>query len=148
MHEVLELYTDGSCLGNPGDGGWAVVLKPFEGEQIQCWRSGREIETTNNRMELEAVIQAIDVAYWNFKNIIKKAKIFSDSKYVIMGITGQWEMKANLDLWKSIESQKKAYKNVIEFEFHWLKGHAGHPLNELADQIAKQRIKTFIANTI
>lgn len=135
--DAIEIYTDGACSGNPGPGGWGVFL---------CWRghekelSGGEPDTTNNRMELMAAIQALES--------LKRASVVdlhTDSTYVKDGITkwihgwkrNGWKTSAkkpvkNEDLWKRLEKALAGH----QVEWHWVKGHAGDPGNERADELA------------
>lgn len=134
----VEIYTDGACSGNPGPGGWGALLR-FNGVEKEM--NGGEEKTTNNRMEMMAVIQALGA--------LKKSshvKLYTDSKYVMQGVTEwmdgwkakNWKTAAkkpvkNVDLWKRIDDAVQAH-NV---EFIWVKGHAGHPENERADELAR-----------
>ncbi|MEX2672093.1 MAG: ribonuclease HI [Phycisphaeraceae bacterium] len=136
---VIELYTDGACLGNPGPGGWACILRDRQtGEEREY--SGGEPSTTNNRMELAAVIQGL-------RNLPPSATVIlcSDSKYVLNGINSWmagWKKRnwrkadrkpvLNADLWQTID-QLIAQHNV---EVEWTKGHAGHAENERCDELA------------
>lgn len=137
MSKVVEIYTDGACSGNPGPGGWGAVMRWNGHEKELC---GGEAETTNNRMEMMAVIQALKAIKGH-----PKIEIYTDSKYVMQGIT-EW-----LDGWKARgwkTAGKKPVKNVDLWQrmdelvsrhdvtFHWVKGHDGHPENERADQLA------------
>lgn len=137
----IEIYTDGACSGNPGPGGWGVLLRSGQYEKELC---GGEAETTNNRMEMMAVIKALEA--------LKKRSdvtLYTDSKYVMQGITewiDGWKAKnwktaskkpvKNKDLWQQIDSLVQKH-NV---EFQWVKGHAGHPDNERADELARAGI--------
>ena len=133
----VEIYTDGSCLGNPGPGGWGVVLK-WNGHQREL--SGGEPDTTNNRMELMAAIMALET----LKRPMDVA-LHTDSKYVRDGITQwihNWKKKGwktaakkpvkNADLWQRLDGALAAHK----IDWIWVKGHAGHPGNEHADELA------------
>ena len=138
-----DIYTDGSCLGNPGPGGWAVIIK-FDNGAIKEL-SGSEVHTTNNRMELTAAIKAIT----SFK---KKTEIniYTDSKYLKEGIT-IWIKKWKINKWKT--SNKKDVKNsdlwkllesIIEdhkIQWFWVKGHNENIFNEKADILEKKAIK-------
>ena len=141
MQEVT-IYTDGACSGNPGPGGWGAVL--LYGEH-QKEINGFAPETTNNRMELQAAIEALKAL-----NQRCKVDLHTDSTYVQKGITEWitgWKAKnwrnsqkkpvKNADLWQELDALN-AQHNV---NWHWVKGHAGHPLNELADQLATSAIK-------
>ncbi len=145
MSKIVEIYTDGACSGNPGPGGWGAVLRYNGHEKELC---GGEAETTNNRMEMMAVIQALEA--------LKKpsqVKIYTDSKYVMEGITkwiDGWKAKGwktaakkpvkNQELWQEID--RLVDKHSVEFE--WVKGHAGHPENERADALARAGIPSSL----
>ena len=120
----IVIYTDGACLGNPGPGGWGAVI--FEnGEKKQL--HGSEENTTNNRMEVTAVLEAL-------RSIPRNAavRIFSDSTYVINTMTKNWKRKKNQDLWTLLDNEVGP-RNV---EWEWVKGHSGDRFNEEADQLA------------
>jgi ribonuclease HI len=125
-NDVTEIYTDGSCSPNPGIGGWAYVI-PLENDyyivDYKCKK-----DTTNNVMELTAVIEAI-------KGINKPIRIYTDSTYVIKCAKGEWKKNKNLELWKEYEKVSKNKK----IEFVWVKGHNGNKYNEIADIFAKRR---------
>ena len=140
MKEV-EIHTDGSCLGNPGPGGWAAVLR-YQGREREL--AGGEALTTNNRMELTAVIRALQA--------LKRpsaVQIHTDSQYVQKGISEwihNWKRRGwltadkqpvkNVDLWQMLDELSSAH----QIDWRWVKGHAGHPGNERADQLANQGI--------
>ncbi len=138
---MIDMFTDGACSGNPGPGGWAALL---------CWKghekeiSGGEYDTTNNRMEMMAVIMGLEA-------ITKPARVtvHSDSKYVIEGVEkwlSGWKMRGwktadkkpvkNQDLWERIDSAIARH----QVTFHWIKGHAGHTENERVDKLAVSAI--------
>ncbi len=139
--KFVEIYTDGACSGNPGPGGWGALLRYNGVEKEMC---GGEPDTTNNRMEMMAVIEALGA--------LKKrsvVKLYTDSKYVMQGITEwmdgwkakNWKTAAkkpvkNVDLWQRIDEAVQAH----DVEFIWVKGHAGHPENERADELARSGI--------
>ncbi len=139
MHKTVEIYTDGSCLGNPGPGGYGVVMKY---QQHLKELSGGFIETTNNRMELMAAIAALE----SLKRPCS-IDISTDSQYVRQGIT-QWlvnwkrnnwrtaakEPVKNKDLWQRLDTACQPH----EIRWHWVKGHAGHPENERCDVLARE----------
>lgn len=133
----VEMFTDGACRGNPGKGGWGVLLRYGKAEKKL---HGGEAETTNNKMELTAVIRGLEA--------LKKPSpvvITTDSRYVLEGIT-EWLPNWKKRNWKT--ANRKPVKNVElwqhldelvsrhDIEWRWVKGHSGHPENELADQLA------------
>ena len=131
---VIYLYTDGAASGNPGPGGYGAVLKC--GSRVKEMSEGFEL-TTNNRMELLAVIRGLEAIRWQNAVI----EIYSDSLYVVKAITEKWlfgwERKnwkkvKNSDLWQEFLPLYRAHRVT----FHWLKGHAGHPENERCDELA------------
>ena len=137
--EIVEIFTDGACSGNPGPGGWAAILQ-YRGREKNL--SGSEIETTNNRMELMATIQGLRAL-----TRPTKVRIYTDSIYVKDGIT-QWIKNWKLNDWQT--SKRKPVKNIDlwqaldnatqdhEIDWRWVKGHAGHPENERADALARK----------
>ena len=137
----IRIYTDGACSGNPGKGGWGALIQENDDEKKL---SGSELNTTNNRMELTAVIRALE-----YYNEAKEIEIFTDSKYVMQGIT-EWIKNWKSNHWKT--SQKKDVKNkdlwVLldtvsakhDIKWSWVKGHAGDYGNEIADKLATQAI--------
>jgi ribonuclease HI len=130
----VEIYTDGSVYPNPGNGGWACILKA--GDYIKEL-SGGEKDTTNNRMEIEAVIQALKA----LKEGAKKHRIiiYSDSQWVINACQGNWNIKKNLD--KVKEAKDLIAKSGCKIEWRWLKGHAGHEYNERCDKLALAEVR-------
>ena len=138
---TIELYTDGACSGNPGPGGWGALLR-WNGHEKSL--SGGEEETTNNRMEMMAVIKGLEAL-----NKPSDVTLYTDSKYVLQGATEWlegWKAKnwksankkpvKNKDLWEQIDSLIQRH-NV---EFIWVKGHAGHKYNEFVDKLAVEAI--------
>jgi ribonuclease HI len=137
----VQIFTDGACRGNPGPGGWGALLR-FGGEEKTLF--GGEQDTTNNRMELTAVIEAL--------RALKRpcdVTLTSDSTYVLKGIQEwmpNWKKRGwktaskkpvkNIDLWKKLDVLIVEHK----IDWQWVKGHSGHPENELADQLANQGI--------
>ena len=120
---MLNVYTDGSCRPtNPGKGGWAYVTE--DGRK----GSDGALDTTNNRAELMAAILALE------QLSDSPLKIFSDSQYLIFTMTRGWKRKKNIDLWERLD---KAVESR-EVHWEWVKGHNGHPMNELADTLATQ----------
>ena len=134
----VQIFSDGACSGNPGPGGWGTILRFGEHEKEM---SGGEKETTNNRMELTAVIKGLEA----LKEPCE-VEYFTDSKYIIDSVTKGWAVKwknngwikpdkkpaLNPDLWERLLSLLKIH-NVT---FNWVKGHAGHPENERCDRLA------------
>lgn len=141
----VEIFTDGACSGNPGPGGWGTILRCGKYEKEL---SGGEKETTNNRMELTAVIEGLKAL-----NRPCKVKIITDSQYVVNGITKGWAEKWRSNNW--IKSDKKPAQNKElweellnelqrhEYEFLWIKGHAGHPENERCDAMAVRQSQKY-----
>lgn len=144
------VFSDGACRGNPGPGSWAVVIQNHLGEFI-LKSSGVDIPTTNNKMELEGVIRGLrglmeKFVEDGFSQSHEPILVYSDSKYVIEGIekwVPGWKNRGwkkadnkapeNLELWKELDALKHNFENI---QFHWVKGHDGHPQNELCDQMA------------
>lgn len=138
----IQIFCDGSCLGNPGNGGWAYILRFNEHEKKA---SGAQANTTNNQMELKAVINALKA----LKEPCE-VQLFTDSSYVVKGMS-EWLEKWQKNRW--LNSEKKPVKNkelwmelsellsVHKVKANWLKGHAGHAENELCDKMAKQEAK-------
>lgn len=148
MPKILA-YTDGACSGNPGPGGWGALLRAKDGDTIVKERelSGGEAQTTNNRMELLAAINALE-SLSRASNIT----VVTDSAYVKNGVTSWihgwkrngWKTAAkkpvkNVDLWQRLEEAQK--RHTVTWE--WVKGHAGHPENERADELARAGMAPF-----
>ncbi|SIT79823.1 ribonuclease HI [Pontibaca methylaminivorans] len=142
-------YTDGACSGNPGPGGWGVLLCAMRGEETLRRRElkGGEAETTNNRMELMAAIMALETLTRPSAIII-----ITDSQYVKNGVTGWihgwkrngWKTAArkpvkNAELWQRLDLAQGRH----EVRWEWVKGHAGHPENERADELAREGMQPF-----
>ena len=138
---MIEVFTDGACRGNPGPGGWAAVIRDENGEREL---SGFDRETTNNRMELSAAIEALASLPEG-----ATARVTSDSRYVIDGITKWvvgWKRKnwrkadgkpvLNLELWQKLVAEVDTRKVT----WSWVEGHTGHPENERCDQLANEEI--------
>ena len=141
----VTVYTDGACRGNPGPGGWGVVLQSGEHEKTLY---GYEANTTNNRMELMAAIMSLRTL-----NQPCKVALWTDSQYVRQGITQwihnwlkrDWKTSArqpvkNASLWKTLYEETQRH----DIEWHWVKGHSGHPGNEKADQLANIAIDEHV----
>ena len=144
----VELYTDGACSGNPGPGGWCAILRAGVHEKTM---SGGEKETTNNRMELTAVIEGLKA--------LKRpceVTVVSDSRYVCDAVNKRWlfawEKKGwrkgdgkpvlNPELWKELLTLLREHR----VEFTWIKGHAGHPYNERCDRLAVEEYRKYTEN--
>lgn len=139
--KTVEIFTDGACRGNPGPGGWGALLRYGDNERSLC---GGEHETTNNRMELMAVIKGLSALQRPCD-----VKITSDSTYVLKGIQEwmpNWKKKGwktaskkpvkNVDLWQQLDQLVELHS----IDWHWVKGHSGHAENEIADQLANRGI--------
>jgi ribonuclease HI len=151
----LKIFTDGGCSGNPGPGGWAyvMVLETFQGGEIAAKNMGAEKETTNNRMELTAVIKSLQAL--KTMDVPRKVTVYTDSQYVQKGITEwirNWKRNSwrtsdktpvkNQDLWMELDSL------AVEFsiKWEWVKGHAGNKYNELCDQMTQDAIASVLKN--
>jgi len=147
VNEHIEIYADGACKGNPGPGGWGAWLA-FDGREKELF--GGEAMTTNNRMELTAVIRALEAL-----KRASKIKMYTDSVYVQKGITEWikgWKMRnwrtsdkkpvKNEDLWKQLDALAQQH----QIEWIWVKGHAGNAGNERADALANQGVNAVLAN--
>ncbi len=147
--QTVEIYTDGACSGNPGPGGWGVLLRYNGVEKELC---GGEAQTTNNRMELQAAIEAL--------NALKKScsvDLHTDSSYVRNGISdwiANWKRRGwktadkkpvkNVELWQALDEARTRH----DVRWHWVKGHAGHPENERADELARKGMAPFMPRRI
>ncbi len=123
---MIEIYTDGACQGNPGPGGWAAIILENGGKRAL---HGREDQTTNNRMEILAVVKGLDALPAG-----AEATVFSDSQYVVNTMTRNWKRNANKDLWARLD-QETGKRTVT---WRWVRGHDGNPLNEEADRLASR----------
>ncbi len=145
MNEPVIVYTDGACRGNPGPGGWGVVLS-YKGVSKELY--GGEAETTNNRMELMAAIQALEIL--NRPSVVR---LYSDSSYVLKGITAWmanwkqngWQTAAkkpvkNQDLWQRLDNAMGRH----QIDWQWVKGHSGDKGNDRADALANQAIDALV----
>jgi ribonuclease HI len=139
--DVVRIYTDGACKGNPGPGGWGALLRSGEHERELF---GGERETTNNRMELTAVIRALEAL-----KRASRVEVYTDSEYVKNGITEwlpNWKRRGwktadrkpvkNVDLWQALEAAAARH----QVHWHWVRGHAGHAENERADALANRGV--------
>lgn len=147
MKDIVEIFTDGACKGNPGPGGWGVLMR-YQGTEKELW--GGELNTTNNRMELTAAIQGLIALKRNCEVIVT-----TDSQYVRKGITEwmiNWKKRGwktankepvkNVDLWQALDAEV----NKHQIQWHWVKGHSGHRENEMADQLANRGIDDVLNN--
>lgn len=145
----VEIYTDGACRGNPGPGGWGVLLLTDRTEKELC---GGDIATTNNRMELMAAIQGLSAL-----NRRCNVCVYTDSEYVRRGISewlANWKKRGwktanrkpvkNEDLWRELDELAAQH----DIEWHWVKGHAGNPGNERADQLANDGLERSLRASI
>ena len=145
---MVEIYTDGACKGNPGVGGWGAILR-FGGTERELF--GGVANTTNNRMEMTAVIEALRVLSRSCDAIV-----FTDSSYVQKGIsewihgwkrngwkTADRKPVKNADLWQTLDELAAGHK----IEWRWVRGHAGHPENERADLLANRGVESVLANS-
>ena len=133
----IHIHTDGSCSGNPGPGGWGAVIH-FDKEEIKL--SGGEKETTNNRMEMLAIIESLK--WLREKELTEKSiEIFSDSNLIIQTMNKGWKKKANQDLWAEMDKQR-AWLNI---KWTWVKGHADNKYNNMADELAVSETKKFLS---
>ncbi|MEN9060451.1 MULTISPECIES: ribonuclease HI [Ponticoccus] len=145
----LFAYTDGACSGNPGPGGWGVLLRAMDGATVVKERtlSGGEEQTTNNRMELLAAIHALESL-----SRASRITVVTDSAYVKNGVTGWihgwkrngWKTAAkkpvkNAELWQRLDAAQARH----DVTWEWVKGHAGHPENERADELAREGMAPF-----
>lgn len=125
MHHHVLIWTDGSCLGNPGPGGWAYIIQIGE-ERVEA--SGHVVETTNNRMEMTAAIEALKTLPHS-----RTVVLHSDSQLLIKTMTLGWKRKKNHDLWTELDRLAA----VHQISWEWVRGHNGHPENEACDRLAQ-----------
>ncbi len=144
----MELYTDGACSGNPGPGGWAYILRhPASGAEREA--SGAEMRTTNNRMELIAVIEGLRAL-----SRASRVDVYSDSQYVLNGLNewlDQWKKRGwktaakkpvkNDDLWRQLDELRTEH----DLNYHWVRGHNEHPENERCDAMAVAAREALVA---
>ena len=150
---MIHIYTDGGCSGNPGPGGWAyiMVLEVVEGDKILAEQWGAEKETTNNRMELTAVIEALK-SLETMNETPRQLAVYTDSQYVQKGMSEwihQWKKNfwrtsdkkpvKNQDLWQRLDTLAAAFS----ISWNWVKGHAGNEYNERCDALTQRAIATF-----
>jgi ribonuclease HI len=144
MTGIVEIWTDGACSGNPGPGGWGAILV-YGGVEKEL--SGAEAMTTNNRMELAAAIEALEALTRPMQ-----IRLHTDSQYVRNGVTqwlSNWKRNgwrtadrkpvANIDLWKRLDEAQARHK----VEWRWVRGHAGDPMNERADALARAAVRNL-----
>jgi ribonuclease HI len=149
MRNEVEIYTDGGCSGNPGPGGWAYVM--VQGEKIIAQGKGAQEETTNNKMEMTAVIEALKF-FKTMNDTSQTVTVITDSQYVQKGITQwihQWKRNSwrtsdkkpvkNQDLWQELDTLAHEFK----LNWQWVKGHAGNLYNEQCDQMTQEAIASL-----
>lgn len=142
MTDQIHIYTDGACKGNPGPGGWGVLLQ-YKGRELELF--GGEDSTTNNRMELQAVIEGLS-ALKRRSNVL----LVTDSKYVMQGVQqwlANWKKRGwktaskqpvkNQDLWQQLDALVQQH----DVQWQWVAGHTGHPGNERADNLANRGVE-------
>ena len=142
--KTVEIYTDGACSGNPGPGGWGALLR-YNGTEKEM--SGGEADTTNNRMEMLGAIEALESLSQGCE-----VNLYTDSTYVKDGITkwifswkkNGWRTSArkpvkNVDLWQRLDETIKPH----DINWHWVKGHSGHPENERVDELARLAVENY-----
>lgn len=145
MSKTIEIWTDGACSGNPGPGGWGAILR-YDGHEREIF--GGEPQTTNNRMELMAAISALEALTRPCK-----VDLHTDSQYVRGGVTSWmagWKKRGwttadkkpvkNIELWQRLDEARKQH----DVAWHWVRGHAGDPMNERADELARRGMKPFL----
>ncbi|ONI89546.1 ribonuclease HI [Saccharothrix sp. ALI-22-I] len=150
MEQVVEIYTDGACSGNPGPGGWGAVLR--YGAHERDLFGGESQPTTNNRMELMAPIRALETL--RRPSVVR---IYTDSTYVrngVMSWMAKWKTNGwmtsgrqpvkNVDLWQRLDAAAAPH----QVEWHWVKGHAGHPENERADRLAVRGVRAAMESDL
>ena len=123
---MIEIWTDGSCLGNPGPGGWAYLIQG-NGHNREGW--GADPQTTNNRMELLGAIQALQSLQPG-----QIVTLYSDSQLLVKTMTQGWKRKVNLDLWTQLDGLTKLH----QVSWRWVRGHNGHPQNEQVNKLAQE----------
>lgn len=141
ISEQVEVFSDGACKGNPGPGGWGALLR-YSAHEKELW--GGEADTTNNRMELMAVIQALETL-----KRPSQVRVTTDSQYVKQGITA-WMVRWKRNGWRTVDRKPVRNRDLWErldqavsrhqLEWRWVRGHGGHPQNERADRLARQGI--------
>ncbi len=150
LHSAFAIFADGACRGNPGPGAWATIIQNHKAD-ILLKSSGVDVPTTNNKMELEGVIRGLKgiIEKWIEDGVSDRTSpvfVYSDSKYVVEGMekwVSGWKLRGwkkadnkepeNLSMWKELDDLRNHFENI---SFIWVKGHAGHPQNELCDQMA------------
>ncbi len=147
MSDLVKIWTDGACAGNPGPGGWGAILSYGGREKAFC---GGEAQTTNNRMELMAAIAALEALTRPCR-----VELHTDSQYLRQGITGwieRWKRNGwrtaerlpvkNEELWRRLDAARERH----QVDWRWVKGHAGNEMNERADKLARAGMKPFLAS--
>lgn len=147
MKYIIEAYSDGSCLGNPGPGGWGLLLRKKDAGTQKLLKelewAGGEKNTTNNRMEMMAILRMMQL--FNHHEISDSViYIYTDSNLVVSTFTKGWKKKANVDLWSKIDEEfMKLRRKNNQFHWKWVKAHNGHPENERVDDLAREQAMKF-----
>lgn len=147
MKYIIEAYSDGSCLGNPGPGGWGLLLRKKDAGTQKLLKeiewAGGEQNTTNNRMEMMAILRMMQL--FNHHEISDSViYIYTDSNLVVSTFTKGWKKKANVDLWSKIDEEfMKLRRKNNQFHWKWVKAHNGHPENERVDDLAREQAMKF-----
>ncbi|MBU1992605.1 MAG: ribonuclease H [Patescibacteria group bacterium] len=135
---MIKIYTDGSCLGNPGPGGWAAIVL-HDGNEVELY--GNEKDTTNNRMEIISAVEALkwvrNVAKINENNQKEQIKIYADSSLLVKTINENWKRKKNQDLWGELDKAR----GFLNIKWEWVKGHHEDKYNNKADKLALEQAK-------
>ena len=142
MNNILKVYCDGACSGNPGIGGWAYVIP-----RLNVEHSGFELSTTNNRMEIQACIECLEYVLQT-QSEFDTIEVITDSQYVVNTMTRGWQKKKNTDLWDELEERVVAFQHRVIWT--WVKGHASNKYNERCDKLAVaayNELKEYLAKT-
>lgn len=131
---MLKIYTDGACSGNPGIGGWAFIIPKLSGFE----QSDYVLNTTNNRMEITAVIEALNCVARNCSET--RVEIITDSQYVVNTMTQGWQRKKNLDLWRELDEVVRLFEVV---KWTWIKGHTDNKYNQRCDELAVEAYTAY-----
>lgn len=131
----ISIYTDGSCIGNPGPGGYCAIILD---DGMPVGRiTGKELDTTNNRMEMMAILQGL--RWLNKNSVHDRVKIYSDSNLIVSTVNKGWKKKANTDLWEKIDQELL----TLNINFIWVKAHANNKWNNECDKYAQQEARSL-----